>query len=231
MCNSFVKPLFSSIVVLKSIVVVYRGHNILKCPCLIHCILYCTTVQYAQYITHPKNRSALIRKLIKHVCTIYCWKNIKLIICHIFLTCVSCGELSSGSRLSTVPSLVPCGCGGVLPRLQGSISGPLSPSSWMSVVRLTDIFLRERERVGVGEGDGCGTQELLRENWWEGNSKVGQFNFKKGMGGAPKFLRKRENLRYTERLYSTCRWYQIWQTFTRWVWNGTTVEYEGNPLR
>lgn len=34
------------------------------------------------------------------------------------------------------------------------MSGPLSPSSWMSVVRLTDIFLREGERVGVGEGVG-----------------------------------------------------------------------------
>lgn len=42
------------------------------------------------------------------------------------------------------------------------MSGPLSPSSWMSVVRLTDIFLREGERVGVGEGVGWRTQEWLR---------------------------------------------------------------------
>lgn len=31
----------------------------------------------------------------------------------------------------------------------------------MSVVRLTDIFLREGERVGVGEGVGWRTQEWL----------------------------------------------------------------------
>ena len=66
-------------------------------------------------------------------------------------TCASCGELSSGSRPSPVPSLVPCGWGEVLPRLQGSMSGPLSPSCWMSVVRLTDIFLG-----GGGEGGSWG---------------------------------------------------------------------------
>lgn len=54
----------------------------------------------------------------------------------------SCGELSSGSKHS-IPSMVPCGWGEVLPRLQGSVCGPFSPSCWMSVVRLTDIFLGE----------------------------------------------------------------------------------------
>ena len=43
------------------------------------------------------------------------------------------------------------------------MSGPLSPSCWMSVVRLTDIFLGEGERVGVGEGVGWRTQEWLWE--------------------------------------------------------------------
>lgn len=42
------------------------------------------------------------------------------------------------------------------------MSGPLSPSCWMSVVRLTDIFFGERERVGDGEGVGWRTQEWLR---------------------------------------------------------------------
>lgn len=32
------------------------------------------------------------------------------------------------------------------------MSGPFSPSSWMSVVRLTDIFSEEGERVGIREG-------------------------------------------------------------------------------
>lgn len=41
------------------------------------------------------------------------------------------------------------------------MSGPLSPSCWMSVVRLTDIFLWEGERVGNGEGVGWGTQGRL----------------------------------------------------------------------
>lgn len=76
-------------------------------------------------------------------------------------TWTSCVELSSGSGPSPVPSLGPCGWGEVFPRPQGSMSGPLSPSFWMSGVRLTDIFPWERERVGDGEGVGCRTQELL----------------------------------------------------------------------
>lgn len=69
-------------------------------------------------------------------------------------TCASWGALSSGSTLSPVPSFVPCGCGEVFPRLQGSVSGPFSPSSWMSVARLTDIFLREGGREGGSWGGG-----------------------------------------------------------------------------
>lgn len=51
------------------------------------------------------------------------------------------------------------------------MSGPLSPSCWMSVVRLTDIFLGEGERVGVGEGVGWRTQEWLRESEQEKREK------------------------------------------------------------
>lgn len=41
----------------------------------------------------------------------------------------------------------------------------------MSVVRLTDIFLGEGERVGVGEGVGWRTQEWLRESEQEKREK------------------------------------------------------------
>lgn len=43
------------------------------------------------------------------------------------------------------------------------MSGPFSPSSWMSVVRLTDIFLEEGERVGIREGVGLSAQKELRK--------------------------------------------------------------------
>lgn len=85
------------------------------------------------------------------------FKNIWFVFCLLFLaspTCASWGELSSGSTLSPVPSFVPCGCGEVFPRLQGSMSGPFSPSSWMSVARLTDIFLRDGGREGGSWGGG-----------------------------------------------------------------------------
>lgn len=43
------------------------------------------------------------------------------------------------------------------------MSGPFSPSSWMSVVRLTDIFFEEGERVGIRDGVGWPTQKELRK--------------------------------------------------------------------
>lgn len=140
-------------------------------------------------------------------------------------TCASCGELSSGSRPSPVPSLVPCGWGEVLPRLQGSMSGPLSPSCWMSVVRLTDIFLGKGRGWELGRGLGGEP----RSRWEKKNNLVLAVLNTRGLW---QFDNEDPNKKQRHTLFCLCEnilLYYLPVGGTRsvldsvqWVWMGTT---------